>query len=123
MERIPQPVVKFCLLSVAEAIPGSAAAVQLTPHYLVVVSDWLEGAKEAVRYGRTLYLSPAMWDLLVYADNCESMRRVWDAIPKVEIPGVVAAWEAPGWIGEGGWSGGGDQAESLVPEEEAEAAT
>jgi hypothetical protein len=84
------PVVKFCQL----AIDG-------VPRYLIVVSDWMDGAKRAVRYGKTIYLSPAMWELLVYAEDVVEMRAVWDAIGKDALAGggrVRAGWEEPGWM-------------------------
>jgi hypothetical protein len=68
---MPEPVVKFCQLT----IDG-------VPRYLVIVSEWMCGATQAVRYGRTIYLSPAMWELLVWADDEEERWMVWDAIPK-----------------------------------------
>lgn len=93
---IPDPVVPFALL----AIDGE-------PRYLAIVSPWMDGAKAAVRYGKTIYLSPAMWRLLIHADTQEEFRAVWEAIPKVGIEGnggdpngrrVRAAWESPEWV-------------------------
>ncbi|HUT88698.1 MAG TPA: hypothetical protein VMY37_04330 [Thermoguttaceae bacterium] len=37
----------------------------------VQVSPWLEGMKKAVRFGETIYVSPAMWDLLSHANPAE----------------------------------------------------
>lgn len=93
---IPDPVVPFAML----AIDGE-------PRYFVVVSEWMDGAKQAVRYGKTLCVSPAMWKLLIHAETQEEMQTVWDAIPKAGLEGnggapsgrrVRAAWESPDWM-------------------------
>ncbi len=89
------------------AIPFALLAVDGEPRYLAIVSPWMDGAKHAVRYGKTICLSPAMWKLLIHAETREEMREIWDAIPKVGIEGnggdpnvrrVRAAWESPGWM-------------------------
>lgn len=80
---------KFCLLTIADE-----------PSCLFVVSDWLDGAKTAVRFGNTIYLSPAMWDLLIWAETEDECRRVWRAMGADMLAGgrkVLAAWETPGW--------------------------
>jgi hypothetical protein len=46
---------------------------------------WMVGMKKALRVGRTIYISPAMMDLIRHAEGDE-LRRLLGSIPMVEIP-------------------------------------
>jgi hypothetical protein len=45
---------------------------------------WMAGSKKALRVGRTIYVSPAMMDLIRHAEGDE-LRRLLGSIPLVEI--------------------------------------
>lgn len=48
-------------------------------------SPVLAGGKRAVRMGNTLYVSPAMFDLMRHA-NPEELRRLMESIEMIDIP-------------------------------------
>lgn len=51
----------------------------------VEVATSLAGSKRAVRMGRTLYVSPAMYDLIRHAEWAE-LERLLAAIPCLTLP-------------------------------------
>jgi hypothetical protein len=53
--------------------------------YRVAVSSALVGSKRAIRMGDTIYVSPAMYDLMKHADQ-EELQRLLAAIPLLEAP-------------------------------------
>lgn len=61
--------------------------------YTVTVRDSLAGAKNAVRYGDTLYVSPAMWELLRFAEGPEDLAFILKNIPVAVLP-----YTPPGYV-------------------------
>jgi hypothetical protein len=53
--------------------------------YWVRAEPYLAGSKRAVRQGRTIHVSPAMWDLMSHAGPGE-LERLLASIPLVVIP-------------------------------------
>jgi hypothetical protein len=53
--------------------------------FTVAVCSALVGGKKAIIQGRTVYVSPAMFDLMMYA-NEEELKRLLNSIEAVEIP-------------------------------------
>lgn len=54
----------------------------------LVVSESMRGSKRAVRVGNTIYVSPAMYDLIRHADQDE-LRRLLGQIPMLDFSAFV----------------------------------
>jgi hypothetical protein len=50
------------------------------------VADYLKGSKKAVRQGNTIFVSPAMWDLMKHASDQAELEHLLSKIELVEIP-------------------------------------
>lgn len=61
----------------------------------LTVADSLAGAKSARRYGDTLFVSPAMWELLHGAEGPTEFAFIMDHIPVVVVPYIPPGYFAP----------------------------
>jgi hypothetical protein len=73
--------------------PPAAGGVSQVNGFTVTVRDSLAGAKFAYRYGQTLFVSPAMWELLRGAEGPEELTFVLNHIPVAVVP-----YTPPGYV-------------------------
>lgn len=52
----------------------------------VCIASNLIGSKRAIQNGDTLYVSPAMWDLIEHANDDGELETLLAAIPVVQMP-------------------------------------
>ena len=68
--------------------------------FRVAVSSALAGRKFAIKQGDTVYVSPAMYDLMSHADEAE-LERLLGAIRVIEIPELTSLFEGFGLYTDG----------------------